>query len=95
MLIFWVSKIIGKDYKTLSSEICLKTALTSGDVSSSWIPLHIGCHEVFSGLHDRHLVSSRVNKIQNSAHTPQPSKYDKLSIRAPEQVVCLTLVQGF
>ena len=69
--------------------------LTRDDVTSGRVPLDVGRHEVLGGLHDSELVPFRVDELQHTAHTAQPRQHDELSRRAPEQVVRLTLVQGF
>ena len=69
--------------------------LTRDDVTSGRVPLDIGRHEVLGGLHDGELVPFCVDELQHATHTAQTRQHDELSRRAPEQVVRLTLVQGF
>ena len=67
---------------------------TCDNIAPGWIPLDIGRHEVFGGLHDGDLVASRIHELEHAAHTAQPRQHDELTRRAPEQVVRLPLVQG-
>src|SRR4051812_24799351 len=57
----------------------------SRDKSSSWIPIHVRCHEVFFVTHTLHVV--HIKEFQSAIQIVQTSQHYEVSLWSPEQMI--------
>lgn len=54
-------------------------------ISSSWVPLDVGTHEMISRVHNCEVI--RIDELKHAIHGPHSCQYNKLAGRTPKKIL--------